>query len=99
MNVQGTLAFEQRCRDLAGERNECIEEHIWSWADLQEHEAHANNAYQEAIYDEMTGRILKRENVLVVRMEELEMEVWEVVSLRECVRRAQRRLIRAYGWM
>ena len=76
-----------------------MEEKTWSWADITEEEDEKEqNDVKQDYYDEMTGRILKYEKVVAARLEEVEalikMGVWEIVPLRECVSRTQRRPIK-----
>ena len=63
------------------------------WADLQDEEFE-----EEAVFDDLTGKILKWDKVIKARLDEIEalinMGVWEVVPLARCFTRAQRRPIK-----
>ena len=63
------------------------------WADLQDEEFE-----EEAVYDDLTGKVLKWEKVIEARLNEIEalikMGVWEVVPLARCFTRTQRRPIK-----
>ena len=76
-----------------------LEEKPWheghgNWADMSEED----QADQEVIYDDLTGRILKYEHVIRARLDEIEalkkMGVWETVPLSQCWEKSGRKPIR-----
>ena len=83
------------------ETNKDMEEESRNWADITEKEQEKQEDEEncdEKFYDEVTGKVLKYEKVIAARMEEIEglikMGVWEVVPLRDCLNRTQRRPIK-----